>query len=269
VRAAREEQARARLAVDVLQRAALPAALPTAPALRFDAEYSPATSELVVGGDWYDVIDVGEGRYALVIADVAGHGMPAAVYMVQVRNWLHATALAVGGSDPGTVLTMLNRTVAVLDQPFVTCCMAVVDPDRDEIRWAVAGHPPPLVAGPKSCRLLTHPAVGPPLGVVVGAAYRTSVDRLSPGEALVLYTDGLVERREEPLDVGFERLRQACAGMPSDRLSAPYLLSALLGPAGSADDVAVVLVQRTAATAGGPVGTEVRATPAPAGGRRR
>jgi PAS domain-containing protein len=241
-RAARDEQARARVALQVLQRAALPAGVPQADGVRFDAEYAPASNELVVGGDWYDVIDLGGGSYGLVIADVAGHGTAAAVYMVQVRNWMHALALAAERVDPGTLLSTLNGAMVGLDQPFVTCCLAVVDSSSGTLRWATAGHPPPLVVGNQS-RLLRHPHVGPPLGVIRSAVYRTHEDRLRPGEVLVLYTDGLVERRREHLDVGLARLMDECRTLRPAGLTARRLLHAILGDGGADDDVAVVMLE--------------------------
>jgi PAS domain-containing protein len=241
-RDARDERARAGVALEVLQRAALPTGVPRAAGVRFDAEYSPASNELVVGGDWYDVIDLGAGAYGLVIADVAGHGTAAAVYMVQVRNWMHALALAAEPVDPGTVLSTLNGAMVDLDQPFVTCCLAVVETSSGTLRWATAGHPPPVVVGPHT-RLLRHPEVGPPLGVVRGARYRTHVDSLQPGDALVLYTDGLVERRREHLDVGLARLVQECRVLRPGGLTARRLLHAILGDGGAADDVAVVMLE--------------------------
>ncbi|MDO8388961.1 MAG: SpoIIE family protein phosphatase [Actinomycetota bacterium] len=202
-----------RSAIDLLQAAAIPRALPQPPGVRMAAMYEPADRSEPIGGDWYDAFELADGRLALVIADVAGHGRHAAVFMVQVRNVFRA--LADEYAEPGDVLTRANDVTSRLNDPggpFVTCCYAVLDLPSRTLTWAQAGHFSPLIVHPDdtSSYLPEHP--GPPLALTAGRRYASSFVVLRPGDRILLFTDGLVERRREHLDVGLARLaREACA----------------------------------------------------------
>ncbi len=196
-----------RTAIGLLQAAALPTTLPDLPGVRIAAVYEPADPSQPVGGDWYDVFALDDNRVALVIADVAGHGHRAAVFMVQVRNVFRA--IAAEHTAPDDVLTRANDVTARLnepDGPFVTCCYAVLDIAAGTLQWAQAGHFSPLIvmADGTSTYLVERP--GAPLALFEGQEYVASTVDVRPGDRVLMFTDGLVERRREHLDIGLDRL---------------------------------------------------------------
>ncbi len=196
-----------RTAIVLLQAAALPTTLPELPGVRIAAVYEPADPRQPVGGDWYDVFALDDNRVALVIADVAGHGHGAAVFMVQVRNVFRA--IAAEHTEPDDVLTRANNVTAKLnepDGPFVTCCFAVLDIAARTLQWAQAGHFSPMVvnADGRSSYLVERP--GAPLALFEGQQYVSSTVDVRPGDRVLMFTDGLVERRREHLDIGLARL---------------------------------------------------------------
>src|SRR4029077_17041675 len=163
---ARGEAGAGPTAFGFLQAAALPTTLPELQGVRIAAVYEPADPSQPVGGDWYDVFALDDDRVALVIADVAGHGHRAAVFMVQVRNVFRA--IAAEHTEPDDVLTRANNVTARLnepDGPFVTCCFAVLDIDVGTLRWAQAGHFSPMIvkADGTSSYLVENP--GAPLAL--------------------------------------------------------------------------------------------------------
>ena len=198
-------------AIGLLQAAALPTRLPELRGVRIAAVYEPADPRQPVGGDWYDVFALDENLVALVIADVAGHGHSAAVFMVQVRNIFRA--IAAEHTEPGDVLIRANNVTTRLndaDGPFVTCCYAVLDIASRTLRWAQAGHFSPLiVANGRSTYLAERP--GAPLAFFEGQNYESSSIDVHPGDRVLMFTDGLVERRREHLDVGLTRLADLAA----------------------------------------------------------
>ena len=194
-------------AVGMLQAAALPSTMPELVGVRIAAVYEPADPRQPVGGDWYDVFTVDDNRVALVIADVAGHGHSAAVFMVQVRNIFRA--IAAEHTDPGEVLTRANDVTAQLNEPngpFVTCCFAVLDICARTLRWAQAGHFSPLIVSVEGIATYLDELPGAPLAFFEGQRYESSAIDVRPGDRVLMFTDGLVERRREHLDVGLERL---------------------------------------------------------------
>ncbi len=182
------------------------------PGVRIAAVYEPADPRQPVGGDWYDVFALDDERVAVVIADVAGHGHQAAVFMVQVRNVFRA--IAVEHTEPGDVLNRANDVTTRLnepDGPFVTCCYAVLDIGARTLRWAQAGHFSPLVVGADGTSTYLDERPGPPLALYEGHGYESSSIEVRPGDRIVMFTDGLVEKRREHLDVGLARLAQLAA----------------------------------------------------------
>lgn len=192
-------------AIDLLQRAALPRDLPELGWLEVGAAYRPAASDRPVGGDWYDAFVLEDGRICLVIADVSGHGQEAAAFMLQVRNAVRA--LATREDDLGDLMDAVNHVLCAGDHPdlFVTACIATVDPETLELCCALAGHPPLLRTSSEGTEpLWVEP--GPPLGAFRSGTWPLAQWTLEPGDRLIGYTDGLIERRDEPLDAGLDRL---------------------------------------------------------------
>jgi serine phosphatase RsbU (regulator of sigma subunit) len=180
-----------------LQRRLLPQALPEIRELDLAARYLPASSEAGVGGDWYDVIALADGRVGLAIGDVVGKGAEAAAYMGELRSALRAYALE--GLGPGAALTKLGRFVDMQRGQLATLVYAIVDPGNSRVRIARAGHPYPLLVHPERGATYLTSAGGSPLGV--GDVHFTEQDStLEAGSTLLLYTDGLLERRGSRTD---------------------------------------------------------------------
>jgi serine phosphatase RsbU (regulator of sigma subunit)/anti-sigma regulatory factor (Ser/Thr protein kinase) len=228
--------------VETMQRAMLPAALPVIPGIEFTATYRPAAVDARVGGDWYDVFELGRGKIALVIGDVVGRGVEAGALMAQVRTALRAYALE--GHQPAVVVELLNRLfAAVRPIKLTTLAYLVLDPERDELRLVSAGHLPPIVVGPDGHARLLEVEGDPPVGAFRAAVFHERRAALAPGSRVVLVTDGAAEVRGEPLDAGLERLR-----VLSEQESDPRALcGAIAGGAASGgpsnDDVAVLVAQ--------------------------
>jgi serine phosphatase RsbU (regulator of sigma subunit) len=180
------------------------------PGLKVALRYLPAGQESLVGGDWYQASPLRDGSVLLAVGDVAGHGIPAATTMAQLRHALRALSVTTG--DPGVLLGHLNRLTCDLerDSPELaaTAVVARFDPARQEIVWARAGHPPPLLSRAGRTAPLQCPA-GPMLGVVEDAVYPTARFGFHAGDVLLLYTDGLVEHRRRGPDDGLAQVIRA------------------------------------------------------------
>ncbi|GGQ71094.1 SpoIIE family protein phosphatase [Couchioplanes azureus] len=230
-----------RIAV-TLQRSLLQSRLPDVPGLEVAVRYEPAGAQTEVGGDFYELTML-DGRLLVAIGDVAGHSLHAATVMAELRHAVRA--YAVEGHPPGAVLELVNRFMrAVLPMESATVCLLTLEPDTGRVRLASAGHLPPLlhVEGAGASFLAPH---GPLLGI--NAPRPDDLEFvLPPGGTLVLYTDGLIERRDSDIDVGFAALAQ-CAGQVDRSLDAfcQRLLVQLAGAGEQADDIAVVALRRT------------------------
>ncbi len=193
----------------VLQRSLLPKRIVDVAGAAVAARYLPARDE--VGGDWYDVIELSSGKLGVCIGDVVGHGLKAASLMGQLRAALHAYALE--GHGPGRTLELVDRYVQNLGEAVMaTAGYAVFDTDTGAVTYATAGHLPPVVIAPEGPRLLDFPPAAP-LGAFPYTSYPEHEFSLASGETLVLYTDGLVERRGVPLTDGIDELAAAIAGV--------------------------------------------------------
>ncbi|MFF5970207.1 SpoIIE family protein phosphatase [Streptomyces sp. NPDC012769] len=228
-----------------LQDALLPHRLPVHEGVETVGRYLPGTQGMDVGGDWYDVIETGHGRLALVIGDVQGHGVAAAATMGQLRSAVRAFALS--GHSPQEVVRGTNRLLIDLDPgQFASCCYVVLDPETGDLRAARAGHPQPLLRRTDGSAVAVDLAGGVVLGVDDSATYPVTRLRLEPGEVLALFTDGLVERPGTDIDEGIERLRRALAATGSAPL--PETADRLIREARQAtdrpDDIAVLLAAR-------------------------
>jgi PAS domain S-box-containing protein len=228
---------------ETLQRALLPQDLPTVDGLALAARYLPAEAGFKAGGDWYDVIPLSGGRVGLVIGDVAGHGLEAASVMGQLRMAVRAYALE--GHRPADVVAHADSVLRmVAPDEIATMAYAEVDPATGATRFVGAGHPPPIAIDPAGARYLELPKQ-PPIGVAASWVYEEAVVVVEPGGMLVLYTDGLIDRRDIALEEGLEALL-AAAGSDRGRSVEALCreLIAALVPSEAADDIALLAMER-------------------------
>jgi serine phosphatase RsbU (regulator of sigma subunit) len=207
------------------------------------ARYLPADMPSLVGGDWYDAFCLPDGSLAVATGDVVGHDLDAAATMGQVRNALRAYAFS--DDPPAEVLARLNRLITGLgDNGLATALFGRLDPAQSTFRWACGGHPPPLLIGAGGVRLLSCPA-GVMLGAVPAAHYADAEAHVESDDLLVLYTDGLIERRDRDLDEGFAALTRAAddlRGRPVDTVCAT-LVERMLPDQEHEDDVCLLVLR--------------------------
>jgi serine phosphatase RsbU (regulator of sigma subunit)/CheY-like chemotaxis protein len=224
-----------------LQQSLLPERLPRHPALHLDAWHLAAEKELIVGGDWYDVIETG-GTVWLVIGDVAGHGVAAATQAGQLRHSLRVYAHE--GYDLAEAVHRLNELVVGTELTgMATVCIAAVELETGALELVRAGHPPPLMIPAGGEPHLLEGRAGVVLGVP-GARCEQFSGTLAPGDRLVLYTDGLIELPDESLDVGLGRLLDAARGVGGLRELREGLVERMVDIADLRDDVALLLAER-------------------------
>jgi serine phosphatase RsbU (regulator of sigma subunit)/anti-sigma regulatory factor (Ser/Thr protein kinase) len=228
---------------ETLQRSLLPDRIPRIPGVALTARYVPASAYLEVGGDWYDVMPLPDGLIGLAIGDVAGHGLQAAATMGQLRMAVRAYALQ--DPSPVSVLHGVHQMAAHLPvQEMVTLTYLVFDPRNRTLRYASAGHPPPLLFGAGRTTYLED-GVSPPLGVTEDGRFTEATQEMWPGSTLLLYTDGLVERRRESLRLGMDRLRHAASRHEDADLDelCDDVVTALVPDDHLADDIALVAMR--------------------------
>ncbi|SPE54126.1 Phosphoserine phosphatase RsbU [Streptomyces netropsis] len=243
----RASERQQREAAVTLQRSLLPQELEQPDDLRVAATYQPGGKDAAVGGDWYDVITLGAGRTALVIGDVMGRGVRAAAVMGQLRTAVRAYARL--DLPPHEVLQLLDGLATEIDPTQIaTCVYAVHDPNEGRLVYASAGHLPILVRDPDGTVRRAAEPTGPPLGTG-GWLHTSGTVPLGPGSSAVLYTDGLVERRDEDIYDGVEALERAFSGATgSPQVMCDRLIRALGVTADHDDDVAVLVLQHPART---------------------
>jgi integral membrane sensor domain MASE1/anti-sigma regulatory factor (Ser/Thr protein kinase) len=227
---------------ETLQRGLLPDRLPDIPGLGLAARYVPAGADMAVGGDWYDVVELPSGHVGLAIGDVAGHGPRAASTMGQLRMALRAYALE--APSPAEVVSRLDRLVSRhLGTEIVTLVYLVLDLDSGMVRFANAGHPPPLVVGLGGQASFVEEGLGSPLGCDDPGLPAEASLRLVPDSTLLLYTDGLVEKRSVSIDEGLERLATVATdgGQDLEAFCEQLLCSMVEGD--TADDVALLAIR--------------------------
>jgi serine phosphatase RsbU (regulator of sigma subunit)/anti-sigma regulatory factor (Ser/Thr protein kinase) len=233
-----------RAVTEIMQRSLLPDALPQIPGMRFSAKYLPAGSGVKIGGDWYDVFQLASGRIAFVIGDVVGRGVLAASVMAEIRTALRAYMTQ--GHKLTEVISMLNELLVSMGRRRgATLSILELDPEAEELEIVTAGHLPPLLIGPDGCTRLLEQAPGLPVGVRIGHHYQACRYPFPIGSRLLLYTDGLIERRDESIDEGLQRLTVSvhAAVQSSDSSFADRVYRALIDETPLEDDVALLAVE--------------------------
>jgi anti-anti-sigma factor len=245
-----------RAAARTLQLSLLPFALPAVGGLTIAARYVPGTGQ--VGGDWYDVFPLPSGGVCAVIGDVAGTGLRAAVIMGRLRSVLRAYALEV--ADAAEIISRLDRKMRYFEPgAMATVLCAIISPSHDQVHISSAGHLPPILAAPGQPAAPARIAQDLPVGVPGPNRRQVTSVGLPPGAVLCLYTDGLVERRDQPIDEGIARLAAAVtAGDPEAGCTA--VMAAMTRYSSHSDDVALLMIGRTPV----PAGDRSAQTPPPA-----
>jgi CheY-like chemotaxis protein len=224
-----------------LQRSLLPTRMPRTRGYTMAVRYVPASEQAEIGGDFYELCEVNQ-RLVVAVGDVAGHSLHAATVMAELR---HATrAYLAEGHPPEVVLDQLNQLLLTLiPDEMATICLMDIEPASGAVRLANAGHPPPLLLTSGGTSYLTQRS---PLLGLRGPATSRATFTLAPGDALVLYTDGLIERRQQSLDEGLRTLAAAAATVEDDLERFCDRLLTDVGPAEPDDDIAVVVLRRQA-----------------------
>ena len=229
-----------RLAAAALQRSLVPTALPAVAGAELAGRYIPGDG--AVGGDWYDVFTLPSGELCVVMGDVAGSGLPAAVIMGRMRSALRAYALET--SDPDEVLGRLDHKMQHFEpDAMATVLYAVIDPALDKMHLCLAGHFPPVIARPGQRAKLARVAPGLLIGVFAEARRPVTTVPIPPGALVCFYTDGLIERPGEPIDAGLGRLCRAVTAGPADAAAAAVMRE-LAGSDPARDDIALLMVRR-------------------------
>ncbi len=222
-----------------LQRALLPQSLPDVEGLQFAVRYDPAGPGLQVGGDWYEAVALGDGTVGLTIGDVAGRGIRAASVMGGLRPALRAYVL--DGNAPQEAVARLNRQMKEGDSADMATLLHMrFDPRTGRAQFVRAGHPPALLRCPDGEVVKLIGGAAPPVGVFADLRCRDGSVELPRGSLLLLYTDGLIERRNIRLDVGLQALEGAFARAPQDPQECLDFLAGELRAEDIVDDVAML-----------------------------
>ena len=229
-----------RMAAEALQRSLLPSALPVAEGAEMAMRYVPG--EGVVGGDWYDVFTLPSGQLGVVIGDVTGSGLQAAVIMGRMRSALRAYALET--RDPAEVLAKLDRKMQHFEPGAVaTVGYAVFHPGLEGVDLCLAGHYPPVIASPGQRGHLADVPAGVLIGAAPGVQRQVTTIEISPGTLMCFYTDGLIERRGHSIDHGLARLCQAITAEPPEAACAT-VMAAMVDSEPARDDIALLIFRR-------------------------
>jgi serine phosphatase RsbU (regulator of sigma subunit) len=226
---------------ETLQRSVMPESLMEVDGLRFSARYLPGSSEADIGGDWYDVFRGAEGSVHAVVGDVGGKGVIAAAQMGQLRSVVRAIGMSTRA--PAELLSSVDRYLHDQDVLYATLAVVTIEPGTTTCCFALAGHPPPLVVDASGDARFLEGGRNLPLGAEIELPTVEARIHLVPGDTLLLYTDGLVERRSRPLDEGLDRLR--CEASAARASAVPFLdglLLRLVDDARRSDDIALLAV---------------------------
>jgi putative methionine-R-sulfoxide reductase with GAF domain len=236
-----ERSAADRSAARTLQQSLLPDDLPEVEGLEFASRFVPA-EDFGVGGDWYDAFQLPDGQIGIVVGDVAGTGLPAAVVMGRLRSSLQAYAIE--SASPGEALDRLRRKCAHFEpRQMATVLYITIAADLDSFVVASTGHLPPVVALPGHDSVLLGCSPSQPIGVTDAPRPVDMTCQLLPGTTIAVYTDGLVERRTAPIDDGLERLRAAVHPGPVEDVC-NAVMDELIGDHTVADDIALLVCRR-------------------------
>ena len=229
-----------RLAAVALQRSLVPGVLPVVAGAEMAGRYIPGSGG--VGGDWYDVFTLPTGELCVVIGDVAGSGLPAAVIMGRMRSALRAYALET--RDPADVLSRLDRKMQHFEaDAMATVLYAVIEPGLERMDISLAGHFPPVIAYPGGPAELASVPAGLMIGVADPAPRPVTSLPIPPGALVCFYTDGLIERRGEVIDDGLARLCRAVTAQPAEAAAAT-VMQELVGSETARDDIALLMLRR-------------------------
>ena len=233
---------RQRRIAETLQRSLLPRRLPTIDHVAIAARYVPGAAGAQVGGDWYDVIELPGGNVGLALGDVVGRGIGAASVMGQLRTGLRAYAIE--GNSPGAVLDSLDRLIDRLGiEPMTTVLYMLYQPATHELQYSIAGHLPPLLILPNGRSQYLQDGRSLPLGVAPGDPHPVASTTIEPGTVILLYTDGLVERRDASIEDRLDELKSVAESGPSEP---GVLCDRILGAMASdtaADDIALIALK--------------------------
>ena len=231
-----------------IQQASLPKEVPTLENWQITPYYQPARE---VGGDFYDLFELEDGRVTVVMGDAAGKGIPAALVVSATSSVLRAVAQALGSSSPSEVLAQVNETLFARIPPnmFVTCFYAILDPKNGSMNYANAGHDLPYLWHGGDCEELR--ARGMPLGLMAGMSYEQKEIELDAGEGVLFYSDGLVEAHDAKGEMfGFPRLRNLIAEHDDKRALGDFLMEDLYSFVGEGweqeDDITLLTLRRSA-----------------------
>ena len=232
-----------------LQRSFLPLQIPVVPGIETGAHYTSATTGALVGGDFYDVLVCPRKRLSIAMGDVSGKGIGATATAAAVKNTLHM--LAMDECSPAYVLSRTNDLISpqLAGSKFVTMTMIALDPSSGHFLYGNAGHPPPLIYRRESKSVVPMPVGNVPLGVTTKPVYRESADILAIGEFVVLYTDGVIEARQDGELYGEERLIEvvcSAAGLAAQQIAERIIEDVKEFSGGRlSDDIALLVVKRT------------------------
>lgn len=233
-----------RSAASLLEHSLLPGRMPSLPGLEFATRYL-TPEDRTVGGDWFDGFVAPSGKLWLVVGDVAGRGLGASVIMGRIRSTIRAYALL--DLPPEEVLVLTSRKIAHFEpEVLATAICAVSDPPYKEFRVAGAGHPPAIVASPGGASRILQMPPGVPLGCEPTAEPEAATLNLEEGEVVLLYTDGLVEKRTEHLDTGLERLRSLVEA-DHPEVVCLTVIQGMFGLDSPPDDVGIIAARRVRA----------------------
>ncbi len=225
---------------EALQQAILPRHLPTVAGVDLTARYLPAGRDVDVGGDWYDALALPDDSLMLIVGDVGGHGLRAATVMAELKH--AARAYAMLGQSPAAITGQLSASLTASgSEVYATAVVVCLNVTNQMLTWSCAGHPPPLVLDGASPAFLEE-VHGPILGAVDNLVYRQDTMALPPGARLLLYSDGLVERRDTSISDRLDFLSAVAAGANTMGLDAACdrLLDEVAGPSGREDDLCLL-----------------------------